>query len=492
MDPQEYKIYQTGKAQGKDDAFIKGAILAYRASKGNAQQTTQAPSSGLASNIWTDIANRGQALSTALTTPHQTMLGNIAGGFDAAAQVAGGVTDVAGEIVKSTPVVSSLASFLGGIAQKGFNAVTDKLSSTKLFQEAAQAPGATKGLETWLNIAKSAGDISNSILTAEGARAGTQAVVDNAPELYKAMTARSEDAINERIIQNFNKGIKPSMAGKKTEAQMDKYRSDIVQGVKTIRDNKLNLNFTGDAEAGFEGTGQLPKTVQELSDAVEQTKKVIFDQYDSIARKASSKGLAVKTSDIASELDPIIGSKALSLANPKVIEYAKSLQKRLSNLGKLDVQTAQDVIQHYNKVLEAFYKNPTYENASNAAVDALVANKMRSLLDDSVSNLSGGEYSAIKRQYGSLKSIEKDVVKAALKQANKNTKGLLDYADIFSGGQVVNGILGLNPATFASGLAQKGITEYFKYLNDPNRAIKKMFDAAEEGQVAGTRIVAPK
>jgi hypothetical protein len=33
MDPQEYKIYQTGKAQGKDDAFIKNAILAYRATK---------------------------------------------------------------------------------------------------------------------------------------------------------------------------------------------------------------------------------------------------------------------------------------------------------------------------------------------------------------------------------------------------------------------------------------------------------------------------
>lgn len=33
MDPNEYKIYQTGKAQGKDDAFIKGAIQAYRQTK---------------------------------------------------------------------------------------------------------------------------------------------------------------------------------------------------------------------------------------------------------------------------------------------------------------------------------------------------------------------------------------------------------------------------------------------------------------------------
>jgi len=33
MDPQEYKIFQTAKTQGKDDAFIKNAILAYRATK---------------------------------------------------------------------------------------------------------------------------------------------------------------------------------------------------------------------------------------------------------------------------------------------------------------------------------------------------------------------------------------------------------------------------------------------------------------------------
>lgn len=43
MDPQEYKIYQTGKAQGKDDAFIKSAIQAYRASSGSAPQAPQAP-----------------------------------------------------------------------------------------------------------------------------------------------------------------------------------------------------------------------------------------------------------------------------------------------------------------------------------------------------------------------------------------------------------------------------------------------------------------
>ena len=477
-------------AAGKSTAEIQGYVNNYQRApngfvlKGSQQQAQPASPAqgdpGLASRIWMDIANRGNALNQQLSTPHNTMLGNVAGGFKAAEQAAGGVTDVAGEVVKSTPIVSSVASFLGGIAQKGFKAVTDKLSNTKLFKEAAQAPEATQSLEQLLGVAQSAGNISNSILTAEGARAGTKAVVEKAPELYKAMTAKSEDAINQSIVQNFEKGIKPSMAGKKTEAQVTKYRSDIVDGIKTIRDNKLNLNFTGDPEAGFSGTGQLPKSIQELSDAVEQTKKVIFDQYDSIAKKANAKGLAIKTSDIGTELQPIIESKALSLANPQVIQYAKALQERLANLGELDVQTAQDVIQHYNKVLEAFYKNPTYENASNAAVDALVANKMRSMLDDSVSSLSGGEYSAIKKQYGSLKGIEKDVVKAALKQANKNSKGLIDYADILSGGQVVNGLLSLNPASFASGLAQKGITEYIKFINDPNRAIKKMFDAAEK------------
>lgn len=287
----------------------------------------------------------------------------------------------------------------------------------------------------------------------------------------------SEKFIESQIVKEFTQGIKPLLPGKTTPALMNKYKDNVVTAVKTIKANKDKLNFTD--ETGEILTGQTPKNISQLNDAVEQTKKTIFTQYDDLAKKAGAQGVTVDVTPIANELDSIISNKSLSITNPNAIQYAQNLKDRLSGVGKLDAQTAQDVVQNYNKSLEAFYRNPTYENASHAAIDSVVANNMRKALDDGISGITGVEYQALKNQYGALKAIEKDVIKASLKEARKNAKGLIDFTDIFSGGQVVSGILSLNPAMVASGATQKAIASLYKHINDPNRAISKMFDVAD-------------
>lgn len=104
MDPQEYKIYQTGKAQGKSDDFIKGAILAYRATKpnpvnhldgfsaidqtpakttGSAGQTI-VPGSTLKDNLKAlpgQLLSAGKGLFNAFTGSEQAVGGEIAAGL---------------------------------------------------------------------------------------------------------------------------------------------------------------------------------------------------------------------------------------------------------------------------------------------------------------------------------------------------------------------------------------------------------------------------
>ena len=214
-------------------------------------------------------------------------------------------------------------------------------------------------------------------------------------------------------------------------------------------------------------TGETPKTLQQLSEALEQTKKVIYSQYDDLAKKAGKAGAEVELKPIIDELGKVASNKALQLTSPKAIQYAESMQQRLTTMKTLDATTAQEVVQNLNKSLEAFYRNPSYDTASQAAIDALIANRLRGSLDDAISSISGEGYQALKGQYGSLKSIERDVIKASLREARKNVKGLIDYTDVFSGGQVISGILSLNPALIASGLTQKGIAQYIKFLNNP-------------------------
>lgn len=287
------------------------------------------------------------------------------------------------------------------------------------------------------------------------------------------------ETINDYITKTYDKAIKPTVVGNKNPGALEAYRAKTVSGVNSIVDNKANLNFL--TEDGVKETGRLPQSLNETVDAIEQTKTGIFQKYDALAKSAGEKGALVDfTKTIAPELDAIINDKALSISHPEAISYAEGLKVRLEKIGSVDPATAQQVIQNYNNSLKNFYRNPSYESTSKAAIDALVANKTRVALDSTIENTTGEKYQNLKNQYGALKAIESDVTKRALVDSRKNVKGLIDYTDILSGGDVVRGIVTADPTLFAKGIAQKGIAAFYKYLNDPNRQISKMFETVDQ------------
>jgi hypothetical protein len=438
----------------------------------------------LLTSIWSDIATRGANVQSEISNTNQNPL---LSGIKATAQGFGAIGDTAGNIVRAVPGGSAVLDTVQKVAVKGMDRVTDKLSSTSIFTKLAQRPEGK--LESALQGASGLGDIANNILLAEGIRSGVKKTVDTSTEVAKKLTTQSEKSIENSILESYQKGVKPLINAKTTPAKARAYKKDVVTAAKTINENKANLSFAD--EAGDVITGQNPKSLQQLTDAVEQTKKSVFNEYDALAQKAGEAGIGVKLQPIADELDTVISSKSLGITSPETIKYAQSLKDRLMSAEKLDATTAQDVIQNYNKSLEAFYRNPSYETASRASVDALIANKMRVALDEGITGLTGTQYQKLKSTYGALKSIEKDVIKAALRDARKNTKGLIDFTDVFSGGQVVSGILNLNVGQLASGLAQKSIAEYIKFLNNPNRAIEKMFKAVEKSVQSASKAPTP-
>ena len=326
------------------------------------------------------------------------------------------------------------------------------------------------GEETLANKAGKADD-----LITRAASPITRGVDTSLPTVYKTLTQQSEKAIENTVLKKFQKGVKPLLPGKTTLAD---YNDDVVTAIKTIKENAPSLEFVDDL--GEVTKGKLPTSLKELDESLQQTKGAVFKKYDTLAKEAGDAGIQVDSVHIANELDAVINDKALAITNPRAIKYAEETKDRLIAAGKLDTVTAQNVIKNYNKSLEAFYRNPSYDTASQAAIDALIVNKFRAALDEGITGLTGTKYQALKSQYAALKKIEKDVVKANLRDARKNTKGLIDFSDIFSGGQVVSGIISLNPQQIAQGLTQKGITEFYKYLNNPNRAIEQMFKASEK------------
>ena len=288
----------------------------------------------------------------------------------------------------------------------------------------------------------------------------------------KILLTPSEQAVQNKVISLFQKSIKPT--AKKTLAQGEKYNLDTINALRTIKANadKLNIEDT----TGELISGRTPQTINELAQGLDQTKKIVFSQYDELAKKAGTAGAIIDAKPIAEEVAKVAQNKALQLTNPSIIKYTQEWETRLRDFDILDAETTQEVIKLMNTNLQAFYRNPTYDAASKVTIDAGIANNFRQALDKAIETATGEQYQILKRQYGALKAIENDVVRASMRDARKNTRGLLDYTDIFTGGQMVGGILSLNPAMFTKGAIERGFKEYIKFLNDPNRAIGNIFD----------------
>ena len=287
----------------------------------------------------------------------------------------------------------------------------------------------------------------------------------------KVILTPSEESIQSKVLTLFQKSIKPT--AKKTLSQAERYNTQTINALRTIKANAENLNIE---DISGELVSRSPQTINELAQGIDQTKKLVFDQYDNLAKQAGDSGATIDAKPIASEVEKVAQNKALQITNPEIIKYAQNWSERLRNFDVLDTETTQEVIRLMNNNLQTFYKNPTYESASKVAVDAGIANNFRKALDDAIEGATGEQYQILKNQYSALKAIENDVVRASMRDARKNTKGLLDYTDIFTGGQMIGGILSLNPAMFSKGAIERGFKEYIKFLNDPNRAVANIFE----------------
>ncbi len=322
--------------------------------------------------------------------------------------------------------------------------------------------------------------------TISNIKEGATTIKNNVVDAYKNPPPADAVPLNETKINDlYNKAIKPSVSGKGNATQTAKANSNVISGLKTIADNKADLVFNG--ADGETITGRTPKSVDELNQAISQTKANIFKQYDDLATKAGKQGITVDGAKIGGELQPVIDSKALKIANPSAVQYAEKMQERLTQGGAIDAKTAQDVIQHFNETLKAFYKNPSYETASNASIDALVANQFRKALDEGISGATGKEYQQLKNQYGALSSMEKDVAHRSVVWGRQNATGLAgNIANIASGAELVRGLITMNPIDIGSSLVIKGLGKLNQYLSNPDVGVSRIFSQIEKSAPSST------
>jgi hypothetical protein len=302
--------------------------------------------------------------------------------------------------------------------------------------------------------------------------------------------------VDKSILKGVSKGIKPTVVGKKTMKRVADFYDNANVSMKTIAENKDKIKLIDENGEALHH----PRSASELAQAIDQTKKVIYKEYHDMATAAGEGGAKFEVQPIIDELTKITGdgtyetllgsglsqeqaliqAKKIGSAIPdfgksvRVRKYASEIKNEISELQGQSPEVIESRISELNSSLQNYYANPDRINKAKAAVDASTAALMRKMLDEKITSLQGEGYQELKNQYGALTNIEKEVNHRAIINARKNVKGLPDLTDIFTGGELLAGLLTGHPSMVIKGATGIGIKELYKKLTNPDRFIEKM------------------
>ncbi len=283
--------------------------------------------------------------------------------------------------------------------------------------------------------------------------------------------------VSDVIKLGVDKGIKPYFGKIPTQALRDKYYKAADLAVRTI--HKLKTVFIDEDGNPVQRN---PQTRQELLEGINQGKDFIFSQYDQLARQAGQVARQTKeffgVDNIISKLQGVARSRAY---NPQIRAYAKSLIPDIQELAGRSPKIIQERIKDLNTSLEGFFSGRV--DKGKARVDASVGVLLRENLDRFITKLTDETYQPLKNQYGALKTIEKDVARQVAVELRRTKAGLIDFTDIFTGADLFSGVITGNPTLVVKGLVGRGTKEIIKYLNNPNRYIKNMFQVLEKSEI---------
>lgn len=275
----------------------------------------------------------------------------------------------------------------------------------------------------------------------------------------------------QKVTDYIGKAIRPKVAGLSSN-QMKGLQRKQVEGFQVLKNNVKDIKLP-DEYGGL--ISRTPKTVGEVVSAVQDVKTKLFSRWDKLAREAGDKGASFNPVKTIGEMTKFTKDKSYS---PSLRKYANEILEEVSELKGESPLVIQSRIKELNESLAGYFAGRVEKG--RARIDASVAKLLNEELDDVIFNFTAGDYKALRSQFSALKSIEKDATRTAQRMLNRQKKGLGDLTDIFTGGDLISGILTANPASVSRGLIGKGIQLAYKALNDPDRYIRKIFNELGE------------
>lgn len=419
-----------------------------------------------------DVEGAGQALEKKRTVPGLGEVSPFVTGKEETgeflAKTAGGGLEIASSLVGTGGATSVAKSGIKGLSKQALKSGAREGALTGASQALASS------LEEGDSLGEAALDVAGGTAAglalggAVGAIPGVgKSAVQKAKKVFAPIDVKTRMAIREGI----EKGIKPYFGNKVTPKAREKFYKKAEDAFRIIHSVKPKI--TDPVSNIVEKRS--PRSRAEMLQALEKSKRVIFKNYNRLAEEAGEKGVVFDATSVLSEMKDIAKNKEYS---PQIRQYVKSAIKDIKELDGESPVVVQSRIRELNEIASGFFTGRTDKVKSR--VDASIAAKMRKALDEAISKSTDEKYQALKNSYSSLLAIEKDLVRQVSNEARKNNKSLVDYTDIFTGADILSGLITANPAALVSGVAGRTAKEYIKYINNPNRFIKQAFEALDK------------
>lgn len=341
--------------------------------------------------------------------------------------------------------------------------------------------GATDRLLDAFGIKRPSTTIEHMVETATGMAPLGAGSARGAVDLGTMVLENRAGAAGKYIEDAYERAIRPTVVGKGTAQQIDRASENVASALSSIVGNKAALRLAD--KSGKEVVGRLPQTLDEFVQAIAQTKRPVFDRYDALAREAEGMGVKIDPGPAVNELRKFASDPSFNLPKYDAMrQYATETADRMAAQGALPPTVAQSMVRNLNEGLTAFYRASSPEAASRAAVDDLVANQLRKGVDASLESAGLPGYQEARNAYGALKAIESEVAHRAIVYGRRDPGGGLfgRLGSIASYEELARFATSFDPAALASAAAIRGGRALTERLHSPNRAIKKMFEKAED------------
>lgn len=295
--------------------------------------------------------------------------------------------------------------------------------------------------------------------------------------LASALAGHDAATIDRSLARAYRRGVRPSIPGSRDYQGMQIQDQRITTAVDSIIDARHNLRLK-DANGFDVPSGQLPQSLEQFSQAIDQLKKEVFQQYDAMAMQQGGQGVRVPLAPAIKKLEELTAAPEVRDIAPEVARDAMAQAQRLAQAGSYSPLEAQHVIEALNDQLKSLQKGGgTKEAYSHTTMMSQLLGTLRASVNDAMAaGLGDPRYQALRARYAALSSIEEDVARAAAKDAAKQPGGLPSaLTNTAYWINAIHGVVTLDPTAILRAGAIKGAETIVRRMRNPNRAVSRLF-----------------